>query len=319
MEWTAMTRPIVFARLLSPIQALPAFVFVDETSWTPKGIPRLTESDFTPFIWAEPRQPETPDFSVGGLPIAFGLVQGTSCPTTSDCSLMPVPSEVDIDNWKVTVNRNLHLTLSVDEVSGPGRLPELDLELLATAEVYNAGPSEVSGNITVRFHLPKEALAGFYIPEMEEECDAITANRGDVVVADCAISGPLGPGASEAVTIPLSGISAGYSGTVRDGSTFTYAAGVLPFSVSDPDPANDDADEADVVICNPTGIAPEAVDDIMQCGDLGTGGTAGTGGGASMGSGGGGCSAAPAANGSNPWSLVLCLAGVAIWLRRRRS
>jgi hypothetical protein len=315
--------------------AIDTRVFVDESGWTPKGIFGLTESDFTSFIWAERGQPATPDFAFGGSPITFGLVQGVSCPTTSDCSLTPVPNEVDIDNWKVAVNqKGVHLTLSVDEVSSPRRLPELDLELLVTARVYNAGPSDVSGDITVRFHLPKEALAGFYIPVMEEQCDIVEDEEGDpvvrndVVLADCTILGPLATGTSDVVTVPISGISAGYAGTVRDGSTFTYAAGVLPFSGSDPDnpdPANSDADEVDVVICNPTGIAPRAVDDIMQCDDLGTGGTSGaggaggTGGDASMGNGGGGCSAAAAANSSNPWSLVLSLAGVAIWLRRRRS
>ncbi|MBW1906429.1 MAG: hypothetical protein JRJ24_14200 [Deltaproteobacteria bacterium] len=317
--------------------AIDTRVFVDESGWTPKGMFGLTESDFTPFIWAERGQPSTPDFSFGGSPIAFGLVQGVSCPTTSDCSLTPVPNEVDIDNWTVAVNQTgVQLTLSVDEVSGPGRLPELDLELLVTARVYNAGPSEVS-DVTVRFHLPKEHLAGFFIPDTTEP--NATCRVGDemgvpisaeFVIADCEIIGPLGTGTSDIVTVPISGISAGYAGTVPDGSTFTYAAGVLPFSGSDPDdpdlpdPANSDADEVDVVICNPTGIAPRAVDDIMRCDDLGTGGTsgaggtAGTGGGASMGNGGGGCSAATAANGSNPWISILCLAGVAMWLRRRR-
>jgi hypothetical protein len=319
--------------------AIDTRVFVDESGWTPKGIFGLSASDFTSFIWAERGQPATPDFSFGGSPITFGLVQGVSCPTTSDCSLTPVPNEVDIDNWKVAINQTgVHLTLSVDEVSSPRRLPDLDLELLVTARVYNAGPSDVSGDITVRFHLPKEALAGFFIPDttgpnplcrLGEAMDVPISD--DFVIADCKITGPLGTGASDVVTIPISGISAGYSGTVLDGSIFTYAAGVLPFSGSDPDdpdppdPANSDADEVDVVICNPTGIAPRAVDDIMQCDDLGTGGTSGaggaggTGGDASMGNGGGGCSAAAAANNSNPWSLVLCLAGVAIWLRRRRS
>lgn len=321
--------------------AIDTRVFVDESGWTPKGIFGLTESDFTSFIWAERGQPATPDFAFGGSPITFGLVQGVSCPTTSDCSLTPVPNEVDIDNWKVAVNqKGVHLTLSVDEVSSPRRLPELDLELLVTARVYNAGPSDVSGDITVRFHLPKEALAGFFIPDTTGSClvgkqmdEAImdVPVSDDFVIADCKITGPLGTGTSDLVTIPISGISAGYAGTVRDGSIFTYAAGVLPFSGSDPtdpdppDPAHSDADEVDVVICNPTGIAARAVNDIMQCDDLGTGGTsgaggtAGTGGGASMGSGDGGCSAATAAHSSNPWSLLLWLAGVAIWLRRRTS
>jgi hypothetical protein len=316
--------------------AIDTRVFVDESGWTPKGIFGLTESDFTSFIWAERGQPATPDFAFGGSPITFGLVQGVSCPTTSDCSLTPVPNEVDIDNWKVAINqKGVHLTLSVDEVSSPRRLPELDLELLVTARVYNAGPSDVSGDITVRFHLPKEALAGFFIPDTTGE--NATCSVGDAmgvpisrhfVIAECKITGPLGTGTSDVVTMPISGISAGYAGTVLDGSIFTYAAGVLPFSGSDadpPNPAHSDADEVDVVICNPTGIAARAVNDIMQCDDLGTGGTsgaggtAGTGGGASMGSGDGGCSAATAAHSSNPWSLLLWLAGVAIWLRRRTS
>lgn len=309
--------------------AIDTRVFVDESSWTPKRIFGLSASDFTPYIWAERGQPANPDFSFGGSELAFDLVHGTSCPTTSDCSLTPVPSEVDIDNWKVAVNRTgVYLTLSVNEVSGPGRLPELDLELLVTATVYNAGPSDVSGDITVRFHLPKEALAGFYIPKMEEECKVVPAKPDvDVVVADCKISGPLGTGTSDVVTVPISGISAAYSGTVRDGSIFTYSAGAFPFSGEDPDnpdPANNDADEVDVVICNPTGSAPWIVNDIMNCDDPGTGGTsgaggaAGTGGDASMGSSSSGCSAATTAHGSNPWLPLLSLVGVAIWLRRRR-
>jgi len=96
-------------------------VFIDEAIWTSKWIFGLTESDFTPFIWAERGQPANPDFSFGGSDLAFGLVQGTSCPTTSDCSLTPVPSEVDIDNWKVAVNDSgLSLKLSLEQVPPPG-------------------------------------------------------------------------------------------------------------------------------------------------------------------------------------------------------
>ena len=146
--------------------AVDTRLFVDEALWRSKWIFGLEASDFIPFIWMEPGQPANPDFSVNGSPIVFGLLTGTSCPTTSDCSLTPVPSGVDVDNWKVAVNDSgLSLVLSVEQQED-GPLPELPLQFLVSATVRNAGPSEAS-DIDVRFLLPKEALAGFSIPEAE--------------------------------------------------------------------------------------------------------------------------------------------------------
>jgi hypothetical protein len=319
--------------------AIDKRVFIDEAIWTSKWIFGLTESDFTPFIWAKRGQPPTPDFSFGGEPISFGLVQGTSCPTTSDCSLTPVPSEVDIDNWKVAVNDSgLSLKLSLEQVPPPGELPELDLEFLVSATVRNAGPSEAS-NIKVRFKVPKEELADSYRPDTE--C-TLTSNT-DFLMTECTIRGPVGPASSDAVRVPTGVISdrlkppaniyAGYANVVPANPdpikspfiSLIYEAEIVSFSGGDPDPARDLRDEVIVAICNPSGIEPVLVQDGAACdalintgGTSGSGGTAGTGGDASMGSSSSGCSAGTRASGSNPWIPLLCLAGVAIWLRRRR-
>ena len=96
---------------------------------------------------------------------------------------------------------------------------------------------------------------------------------------------------------------------------------------TDPDPANDVADLVDVVVCNPSGFDPVTVDDITDCDDLMTGGTSGAGGaggaagsgGAGVGAGdGSGCDCNIATNEVlESWLLILCSAGVALWLRRR--
>ena len=215
----------------------------------------------------------------------------------------------------------------------------MDLEFLVSATVRNAGPSEAS-NIKVRFKVPKEELADSYRPDSECTLGSDT----DFLTAECTIRGPVGPASSDAVRVPTGVISdrlkppaniyAGYANVVPANPepvkspfiSLIYEAEILSFSGGDPDPSRDLRDEVVVAICNPSGIEPVLVQDEAACdalvntgGTSGAGGTGGTGGDASMGNGGGGCSAAAAANSSNPWSLVLCLAGVAIWLRRRRS
>jgi MYXO-CTERM domain-containing protein len=80
-------------------------VFIQGLSWAPISISDLQAADFIALsLWSEPGQPQTPDFSENGLPVSFGLLDGQSCPTTSDCSVPPALVEVDIDNWTVTVN-----------------------------------------------------------------------------------------------------------------------------------------------------------------------------------------------------------------------
>jgi hypothetical protein len=281
----------------------------------------LQAEDFITVNWAEEGQPPNPDFSSTASPIKFGLALGTSCPTTSDCSGQPVPSEADVDNWRVAVNEEgFTLNLSVGEVDGDGVLRDLDLEFLVTAQIRNTTSPDLN-DVSVRFLLPKMALAGFTIPE--DECVPDSASRNDFVIADCTVPGPIGPGSSDTVQVPTEGISVGYADVVDDGSVFPYKAGVLPLTGTDPDPDNDVADLVDVVVCNPSGMDPVTVDDVGDCDDLGTGGTSGTGGtggtGGSRSDGGGGCGVAIATgNASEAWILIFSFAGVALWLRRRR-
>ena len=80
-------------------------IFITGQSWKPWSIPDLQPSDFIALnVWLEQDQPQMPDFSEEGMPVYFGLLQGQSCPETSDCSAPPSLIEVDIDNWTVTVN-----------------------------------------------------------------------------------------------------------------------------------------------------------------------------------------------------------------------
>lgn len=301
--------------------ALTPRVFVQDLSWTPMSISGLQASDFIlSDIWAQEGQDPTPDFSATGLPVRFGLLQGQSCPTTSDCSAPPTVVEVDTDNWTVTVNNTgLSVELSVAQVFGPGRFPELPLEFAVSARVRNAGTIPLR-DIEVRFLLPKEALADFDIPA--GECIPDSATLNDAVIADCTIPGPIQPPLqqedSDTVSVPTSVISVGYANVVPDGSEFLYQAEIVSFSGREPDSNDDLADEVLISICNPSGMDPVVVDDAMTCGDLMTGGTGGD---PTMGTDGGGCDCYIAsAPGSNPWALpFLCLAAWAIWRRLRRS
>jgi hypothetical protein len=309
--------------------AIAPRLFIQEKSWLPMWISGLQAEDFVALNWAEEDQPVNPDFSSTASPIKFGILTGASCPTTSNCSVRPSLKEVDIDNWRVAVNEsNLSLRLSVAQVDGDGVLMDLPFEFRVSARVRN-GTSPDLNNVTVRFLLPKAELAGFTIPE--GECpipDPPPPSRPDFVIVDCTIPDPVGPGSSETVEVPTSGISVGYANVVPaaadepDRAVFTYKAGVLPLEDTDPDPANDVADIVDVAVCNPSGTDPVTVDDIADCDDLGTGGTSGAGGSGTGGTGigvsvsGGGCVIATT-NGSAPWLLILCLAGAALWLRRR--
>lgn len=299
-------------------------LFIQEKSWLPAWISGLQAEDFTAANWAVENQPVNPDFSSSGSPIKFGLALATSCPTTADCSPMPVPKEVDVDNWRVAVNESdFTLRLSVGEVDGPGTLPELPLEFQVSAQVRNSTSPDVS-NVTVRFLLPKMALAGFDIPD---ECVPDSASRTDFVIAECTVPGPIGPGSTDTVQVPTEGIAVGYANVVADRSVFPYKAGVLPLTGTDPDrdpdPDTDIADLRDVVICNPSGMDPVTVDDVSDCEGLVTGGTSGSGGtagtgGSSSGGGGGGCSVDGATrNASKSWLLIVSFAGMALWSRRR--
>lgn len=82
--------------------AIAERVFVGDDLWMPMQIAGLEESDFTFHTWGQDGQPETPDFSDAGPPITLGIATGTSCPTTSDCSVTVV-AEVHIDDWTVNV------------------------------------------------------------------------------------------------------------------------------------------------------------------------------------------------------------------------
>jgi len=296
-------------------------LFIQDKSWLSTWISGLQAEDFIAINWAVEDQPVNPDFSSNGSPIKFGLATATSCPTTSDCSVRPVPKEVDLDNWRVAVNESdFTLRLSVGEVDGPGALPELPLEFRVSAQVRNTTSPDLS-DVTVRFLLPKTALAGFTIPE--DECIPDSASRNDFVIADCTVPGSIGPGSSDTVQVPTEGIAVGYANVVPDRSVFPYKAGVLPLTGTDPDPDNDIADVVDVVICNPSGMDPVTVDDVGDCEDLMTGGTSGSGGtagtgGSSSGGGSGGCSVDVATrNASESWLLMVSFAGMALWSRRR--
>lgn len=321
--------------------AIAPRLFIQEKSWLPTWISGLQAEDFVALNWAEEDQPVNPDFSSTASPIKFGILTGASCPTTSDCSVRPSLKEVDIDNWRVAVNEsNLSLRLSVAQVDGDGVLMDLPFEFRVSARVRN-GTSPDLNNVTVRFLLPRRELADFTIPV---ECvfplpASLLEDLDDFVVADCTVPGPVGPGSSDTVEVPASGISVGYANVVpaappdpndpnpppSDRAVFTYKAGVLPLADTEPDPANDVADLVDLAVCNPSGTDPVTVDDIADCDDLGTGGTSGSGGAGGAGTGGtgigvsvsgGGCVIATT-NGSAPWLLILCLAGAALWLRRR--
>jgi len=120
-------------------------------------------------------------------------------------------------------------------------------------------------------------------------------------------------------------IYTGYASVVRDQSEFIYEADITSVGGEDPDPGDDAMDEVVIGICNPTGTDPIVVNDIATCDAQGTGGTSGAGGAAGTGGGStggssGGCSCDVAtSSGSVPWLLILCLAGAALWLRRRRT
>jgi hypothetical protein len=320
--------------------AIDTRLFLDEKSWLSKWILGLQAEDFVALSWAEEDQPVNPDFSSTASPIKFGILTGTSCPTTSDCSATPPPKEVDIDNWRVAVNEtDLSLRLSVAETDSPGPLgDDYPLQFRVSARVRKTTSPDLN-DLTVRFLLPKEELAEFTIPE--DECVPDSASRNDFVIADCTVLGPVGPGSTETVEVPTTGISVGYAAGVpaappvpdagppppSDRAVFTYKAGVLPLTGTDPDPANDIADLVDVVVCNPSGFEPVTVGDITDCDDLMTGGTSGAGGaggaagsgGAGVGAGdGSGCNCNIATNEAlESWLLILCSAGVALWLRRR--
>jgi hypothetical protein len=80
-------------------------IFIVGQSWTPWWISDLQPSDFIALsVWLAEDQPPMPDFSEDGASVYFGLLQGQSCPETSDCSAPPTTIEVDIDNWTVSVN-----------------------------------------------------------------------------------------------------------------------------------------------------------------------------------------------------------------------
>jgi len=300
--------------------AIEPRLFIQEKSWLPRWISDLQAEDFIAVNWAEEGQPVNPDFSEAAGPINFGLAIGTSCPTTSDCSGRPVPSEADIDNWRVAVNEiDFTLRLSVGRVDGPGTFSELPLEFLVTAQVRNTTSPDLS-DVSVRFLLPKMALAGFTIPE--GECIPDSATRNDFVIADCTVPGPIGPGSTDTVQVPTDGISVGYANVVADRSVFPYKAGVLPLTGMDPDPVNDVADVVEVVVCNPSGMDPVTVDDVSACEALMTGGTSGAGGtagtGGSSSNGGGGCNVdMPTSKAPGAWLLIFSFAAVACWARRR--
>lgn len=301
--------------------------FVEDLNWTRTSISGLQATDFTaPDLvdWVQEGQPPAPDFSENGSPVSFGLVQGQSCPATSDCSAPSTPIEVDIDNWAVTVNyTGIRVDLWVDQVAEPGQFPELPLEFAVSARVRNAGSIELS-DIEVRFLLPKEALADFSIPE--SECIPDSASLNDAVTADCSIAGPIGPADTD-VRIPTGVISVGYANVVPDESEFTYEAEIVAFSGRESEPDDVLSDEVVISICNPLGMNPVVVDDGTSCADVmtggtsGAGGTGGVGGDGSTGSDGGGCGYyTSATHGSNPWLLaLLCLAALAIWRRLSRS
>lgn len=304
--------------------AIESRLFIQEKSWLPASISGLQAEDFTAANWAVESQPVNPDFSSSGSPIKFGLAVGTSCPTTSDCTPMPVPKEVDVDNWRVAVNEiDLTLRLSVGRVDGPGTLPELPLEFRVSAQVRNSTSPDLN-DVTVRFLLPKMEQAEFTIPQ--DECVSDSDSRNDFVIADCTVPGSVGPGSSETVQVPTAGIAAGYANDVPDRSVFPYKAGVLPLAGTDPDPDTDIADLTDVVICNPSRMDPATVDEVSDCGELGTGGTSGSGGtggndGPSPSDADSGCNCRVdgATRGvSESWLLIVSFAGVALWLRRRK-
>jgi MYXO-CTERM domain-containing protein len=319
--------------------AIDTRLFVDEHSWQPRSISALEESDFTAPIWAEDGQPPNPDFSEGASPIAFGVAQGSSCPVTSDCTAPPIPVELDIDNWAVTVNQTgLTIELSLDQVAGEGDLPELPFEFRVSAKVRNAGPSEVS-EVRVLFLLPQEALAGFVIPGVGDDPECTPDSEVGFTTADCKVAGSIGPGASDTVRSPTGALSeppahiaVGYANVVHGQddtiySEFVYEASIKSFSGGQPDPADKLTDEFVLAVCNPTGMNPITVNDRASCDEIAAGGTPGTGGSPGAGgmggspgmdSGGGGCTAAPGPNPSGHWMLLLGVVGFALWHRRTR-
>ncbi len=80
-------------------------IFIVGQDWRAWSISDMQPSDFIALnVWLEQDQPPMPDFSEDGSPVYFGLLQGQSCPETSDCSAPPTLIEVDVDNWLVRVN-----------------------------------------------------------------------------------------------------------------------------------------------------------------------------------------------------------------------
>ena len=302
-----------------------------EQSWSPTSISGLVADDFMQHVWGQGGQPETPDFSETGAPISFGLLQGQSCPVTSDCSLPARTPAIDVDNWTVTVNdTGLSIDLSVNPILPPGELEDLPLQFAVSAIVRNAGEIEVS-DVAVRFVLPQEALVEFSIPD---EC----TQEPDTLIINCVVPGPIG--AIDTVRVPSGLLSdeppkqvilTGYAAVVPDGSEFTYEAEIVSFSGRDTEPSDVLMDEVVITVCNPTGMAPGASPEA--CDDPGTGGTPGTGG--VSGSGGtsppfnpvqggtpddNGCGCYVASSGtSSPWFAFLCLAAFAAWRLRRRG
>lgn len=82
--------------------ALDRRVFFSNTGWLAMQIDELVASDFVPHLWEGSVQPPNPDFSENGSPLTFGILTGTSCPDTSDCSNFLL-KELDLDNWRVTI------------------------------------------------------------------------------------------------------------------------------------------------------------------------------------------------------------------------
>jgi hypothetical protein len=97
--------------------ALKRRIFLNEDGWVSLPIGCIDEQDFFPLPGAEfvvQDQPEHPDFSAGGAPVALGIGTGMSCPTTSNCEVT-APRDFDFDNLEITVNPPFQINAGLND------------------------------------------------------------------------------------------------------------------------------------------------------------------------------------------------------------
>ena len=97
--------------------ALTRRKFGTNGAWVTLSITCLEEIDFVPLPGSEfvvDDQPEHPDFSATGSPIAFGIGAGLSCPTTSNCTVL-APTTFGLDNLQVSARQPMRINAGLND------------------------------------------------------------------------------------------------------------------------------------------------------------------------------------------------------------